>query len=1030
MAKDNKKKPHNEPIKDGFKTFFNRYAWPTQKPNMPDIQTLFQDHMTARRHVLSALIKRQDMSPAHLDLLFQGFENNASLRAEIEKAKLALLMGRATTPPDLSSEEKQFVWAAVLGIVHSTPEMTQNWGLEPNKDGTPVPIAKSILWRQLTGSLRAKKELYATINNANTATRDSNKISWGKMGGGTHYLPSSKLLRIDLMEALTAGLGHYRSRTMDKIGQGLLVQSYPDHMVYLQKQIKRIKNIQTTLEKQGKKLDRENYKNLRRFNLEWQLYNLFTMGAQAATTHQNSSEMASNSYQDFDFSLNNLAATIDGLRLKNNNDQTNTASNDAVAAFFKLVDVMKYSYQQKNGLFEDNLDGWHGINMHPEDIRRRRKAGGQTPSEHDYLDLLGALHDKNNGLRFLKPDFDDLIQGFDYFMAQAGSTNKKRNAIIEKLWDDFAKHHVDAIIKQEMDKLEEEMDQAQDQEQDGEPENGDDGQEGDGQDGEDQDGEPQDGDPQPGEGQKGDGQGKPDPNAQPDPNAKPDNQQPQNSDNNGDNEGDSDDNDTADHVDSGDNTESGEKSDQDGEYDQELNQGQGDDTTDVDGVGEMPDIDTPSETPEEQAKEMSQENSQDGDGQDADGQASDGESSDGLDDDGQDSDGEEGQSADDLADEISDMEADQAGQDADGQDADGEGDGDGDGDGEGQDSDKPGKPSDKKSDKAGKNKGRDDVPIVTDGWDRYMEQMSRLSSAISAAQKGMVKLKEAQLKRQTIRSKQMTLIPKAGEVDRLNLDKHRDLVVRKMTGQNIEKKHLERFHDDETSMSPAPVDIVLLVDGSGSMGMGSYQDAKGNIPIDVALTTAAILYEASRRLEGINVYVGMWGDSIVRWFAEPNDPRNKVGENFQRFKKGLNSGTNLGPAIIDTAKMLANKKVNAGDISGYTHIVVLSDGDISDSFKTKQAIETFLEQSREVTIDFSIIKTNAQDTAMYKMAQSIETKRPIQKIDITHSNNYQEIPLAIVKLLFKKIRQSGSFVAKSAKNKKSAARRAYNRMRP
>lgn len=408
-------------------------------------------------------------------------------------------------------------------------------------------------------------------------------------------------------------------------------------------------------------------------------------------------------------------------------------------------------------------------------------------------------------------------------------------------------------------------------------------------------------------------------------------------------------------------------------------------TVDVNDVGDMPDVDTPGETPEEQAaKEAGQEKSKDG----------------------EESGEEEGQTAEDIADDISQAEAD-ADADAGGAGNDGK--------------------SDQKSDKGSKSKGGADIPLIEDSWLDYAKNKSLLAPYISGVAAMLERIKKKQVDQKLLRAKQLEMLPKGGDMDRLNLMSHRDLVVKKHTGQNVSERDLQRFHEDRKEDVDTNVDLILLIDGSGSMTCGSPH------PMDAALTGAAIIREAAKKVKGFNVYVGIWGDKNVVWIAKPNSTDKQVATGFESARKGLNSGTELTPAVHDTTQMLSEDMTKKGKKSGYSHIIVVSDGDITytDKDPAVNSLTTLLSESPETTVDFMIVKptTQTSETQMEKAAKEIVFKRKTQEVTITKGTDYKRFPLEIVKLLFKKIDKTKSFLAISNNKKRNRYRLAYNRMR-
>lgn len=993
--------------------------------NNPSVDTLFRDGLAMRRHFMRALHQSGELSLPHIQPLLGDYLQDPNFKDEFLSFQMALKTGQINKRPDLSTPKKQFLWGLFLSLVDADPDLMNTWP-RPNhlSDDQKPAIHDFPVWNQLKSSLRAKKELYTTISNAEVLARKALKIRWGAPGQGTHYMPSKSLVVVDMMEALSTGFVHYRAATMEAVSKGILTKEYPDHMTRLRQQIMRIKQKQATLKKAKKSLPRQDYKALRRLELEWRLYSLFFDAANGNAMKQNSTELSDSTFQDFGFSFNHAATTLDGVRPTTEDEKQQLLARDikdetALEKYFTMLRFMKLSFYQRNGLFEDTLDGWHHIGLKPENIRRRKKIGEPRPHANDYARLQETLRNTQSGLQYTIPEADTALRGMDYFNAHVMRTNRARNQIIADLWDNYARQLVQKIIQEQMQKLDEQMDQQAQENQDADGQDGDgqEGQDGEsndqsdpqqggqgsGQSGDPQEGEPQDGDPSDGDPQQGDpsqqqsksqskqDKQKSDKNQQSDQNSDAQDSDSQ--------ENDSQDGDDANSQDSND-QDSQNADGQDGQngddaYQDELEKGLSDENTDVDDVGEMPDVDEPSENPEEASKEMAQEQ----DGQDADG-------------DGQDAEGQDAQSADDLAQDIAEAES----QDADGDDADG------------QDADGDPSESNKKSDQAGKQKGRDKIDIPVGGWQHYMANIQRLSGAISHVAAQLQKVKDEQVRYTTQRSKKKSIIPEAGEFDRLNMDAHRDLIVKKKSGQKIEESDLERFHLDERSSESAPIHLILLVDGSASMTPSSNAPNELS-PIDVAITTAAILYEASRRVGGIHVYAGLWGADDVKWFLLPGDNRQTAGDGFHGARKGLSSGTSLAPAMVDMAKSFSESKNGSAEMSGFTHVLVISDGDIGDKDKSITTINTLLKNSPSTTVDFAVISDKDNKTDLEKTADGVKSSRPIQSVSVVKEKDFEQMPLAMVKLLFKKVRQSGGIIAQATKNKKSAMKRAYNRMR-
>ncbi len=274
-------------------------------------------------------------------------------------------------------------------------------------------------------------------------------------------------------------------------------------------------------------------------------------------------------------------------------------------------------------------------------------------------------------------------------------------------------------------------------------------------------------------------------------------------------------------------------------------------------------------------------------------------------------------------------------------------------------------------------------------------------------------------------SKQLEILPENGEVkERFNLEAHRNLIIKKST-RDVQEQDLKRFQTDERVMVPTEVDIVILIDGSGSMTGGSSPN-----PLECALQAGAILFEAANGKDmRMNVYVGLWGNEDPPILIKPGDTSTQIGQAMQGARRGLNSGTDLAPAIRNTAKVIGEQRGRAGTLSGFTHILVISDGDIGDAQQAQKAIETLFTCSDKTTIDTAVINSNRQ-TEMDTMIKGIgkKTTRDYHVVGVSHTFNPDQIPDSILGLLLDKIRKCGSFKAVPNTEKRRAMKKAHDKI--
>ena len=108
------------------------------------------------------------------------------------------------------------------------------------------------------------------------------------------------------------------------------------------------------------------------------------------------------------------------------------------------------------------------------------------------------------------------------------------------------------------------------------------------------------------------------------------------------------------------------------------------------------------------------------------------------------------------------------------------------------------------------------------------------------------------------------------------------------------------------------------------------------------MLSSIILYEASKKIDA-NVYIMLWGSNNPLVLAKPGDDQHTIQQNIIKGRSGLNSGTDLAPGIVKIAKTIGEQRGKSGTLSGFTHVLIISDGDMFDAEKAKANIMTMFE---------------------------------------------------------------------------------------
>ncbi|HEY8963851.1 MAG TPA: hypothetical protein VIN59_05230, partial [Alphaproteobacteria bacterium] len=332
----------------------------------------------------------------------------------------------------------------------------------------------------------------------------------------------------------------------------------------------------------------------------------------------------------------------------------------------------------------------------------------------------------------------------------------------------------------------------------------------------------------------------------------------------------------------------------------------------------------------------------------------------------------------------------------------------------------------------GRSRGVDLKTLSGGSWIDFRKNINELEPVVSRVVENLRYIRERQ--RQVTRTLTDTLeiLPRGGNVrDRLDMRRHIDFVMKRITGQKINEDDLRRWRREDAQTEATSVELWVLGDGSGSM---EYGLPGGGRRIDSAVQSMAILCEAGRRAD-FDTYVGMWGDDHIRLVADPHTPERELGNAFEQIRNGINSGTQLTPsfqqAVGLSAKGGLDKNGRARNFAGMTHFLIISDGELNygDIKPATQALLELFRYGPAVSIDIAILGGSGDE--MRQVVDAVREENPRALIDIVASNDASDIPLLLadrIKKRFEQARQEQRAVPDT--HKREAFKRVHRSFEP
>ncbi len=333
----------------------------------------------------------------------------------------------------------------------------------------------------------------------------------------------------------------------------------------------------------------------------------------------------------------------------------------------------------------------------------------------------------------------------------------------------------------------------------------------------------------------------------------------------------------------------------------------------------------------------------------------------------------------------------------------------------------------------------DSKPKVGD-WRDYQGMVVEFAAEIRARQLLIDQLRARQLEFEARIAPEHTLLPEGGDMRRLDLGKHAQLVKRILRGQPVEEADARRFEGDRSAPIPSNMDVVLLVDGSSSMHVS--KDAMGNSwpfpPIKAGMHAGCIINEACKsdvtQDRHANFYLGLWGNKEPRgnkeplMLVKPGDDAQEIGKRIAGAMQSHGWGTSLAPSIRHmTAELAEGQKQHSGDNSktGYSHIIVLSDGGISDSNASVESVRKLLENCPMTSVDFVVVENGK--TEMDDVAAKLKDRFP-GRVGVYHHNSPATVNDGLETLLLERIQNTPITPTVTREHKRATLERAHHAM--
>ncbi len=267
------------------------------------------------------------------------------------------------------------------------------------------------------------------------------------------------------------------------------------------------------------------------------------------------------------------------------------------------------------------------------------------------------------------------------------------------------------------------------------------------------------------------------------------------------------------------------------------------------------------------------------------------------------------------------------------------------------------------------------------------------------------------------------LLPPGGDFKgRTDYEKKAEFDYRVRNQLPLDMNTLRMQRDDVEVIHPTLGDVVLLIDGSGSMGSGKKSS------MDIAMKSAALMERAANKA-GFRCFITLWGDNKPFIISTPWMDEDTRLKNIEAVINGKQCGTQLAPALPHMLKLLLGRADSQEAIEvhpdtravktigpmqgvkprrdewrdpalaqrGPQHWIVISDGGIADPEPSHNRITQLLGHVPNATLDIAKVPDTMRGSHQSRRrakqtAQPEAPKDPLdQAIAAVHTQrSYQE----------------------------------------
>lgn len=849
--------------------------------------------------------------------------------AELAKVRTALKTGKAPATPSLKTPQNQLLWGAALAALDNTPDLMKDWP----KELQAKKVSALPLWNQIAHCPDARTELRENAFILATSLKNpKTKIAWGAPDEypdvAFYFNPKENRINLDMVWSLMIGIEHSRAANLHEIGHSQGTLFEP----------KGTDAAYQALLKADERRRDPNLTAAERAEADREMEFRYTDYRMRYLTFDEAENNYANRYavnqsqrsaQDFGAAVNTVETTL-CLPLHRAFDENKPEpDNPAPMDLYKnLKSLLRYSFYVNNGMAADTDEGWRSVGVRKEWLSGKDKDGNPMTPDECFADIRALCTELEN----TQPTARDRLFGASVYAKKAEECSRRRAEIVDDLYDRYVADLIPEIVRE---KEKQRQQQQQQQDQQNQDQNG--------------NGQQQQGGGQ--SGQSGDQQ----------------------------------------------QTETDRQLEQ---MEQQMSQAVKDMKDKRENGGDEKSAQSGKDGNDENGEDQKEQTAgKDGKGEDRDDNNKESEK------------GDDGETVEDLINNKNNAQNTEQTEDSENSDGDSskqqdsksksQSDSNSNANADSKDSSGKGEQNENwnPSDKASKSDKKADARDLRAFLPENLQSINEYNQIVKDHQQTAKRLKSQLVRMQNSylgaekESNKRQLVPEDGDISKFDVDSYVERQKKLATGQEVDERDFEHFRvKGEREKTPAPIDIAILIDRSGSMGRGPGSK------LETALTTACVLFESARKNPFFNVYIAAAGDPQSLTIAEPGMKDTEIARRITTLRDNCGGCKDMMADAIETTmtKIKNNKKQ---EYAGATHFFVVSDGNFNDEKESVPMIKTICEKAKAGNVTFNMILTEKNRNMIENLADEMSAGAGSKRIDRVHISGPQDIERALTAML-------------------------------